>query len=490
MGKSPPKFRSENIKKERDLPMKIIENIAKWICRILTREQVVNIIEKLKNLLNDPETKFKKSEPKYPNYRKFKVDQESPLNKLPESTQELDYREIIKKKELKPVSHRGNNKPEKHIKCPHCGAPHKYIYVNNGNKKSIQYQCKVCKKTFSETSKISVAKYYCPICGKALYKWKTRLIVTMYKCGNNNCPRYLENKEKLSSEEKELQKEKPSQFKLHYIYREYKINLKSIVINELKAPIERLDKFQYSLYVIGLVLSFHITLKLSTRQTAFALKRIFGINISHMTVARMAKTASSVCHHFNLKNIPKVPGEQAGDETYIKVKGKHHYIWFAIAKFRSIITAYKVSDSRGELHAIETIYMASEKHLKNQNNDPLLFVSDGNPSYQAAVTFLKTEGMKVDLKQVIGLKNKDEVSALYRYLKNLVERVNRTYKHYAVNCFQKIEGASSHLALAVTNYNFIRPHGSLNYQTPVVLDELKNIPLIQDVWADILRNTA
>jgi len=117
-----------------------------------------------------------------------------------------------------------------------------------------------------------------------------------------------------------LQKEKPSQFKLRYIYREYKINLKDIVTNELKAPIERLDKFRYSLSIIGLVLSFHITLKLSTRQTAFAMKRIFGIHISHMSVARMAKAASFICHHFNLKNIPKVPGEQAGDETYIKVK--------------------------------------------------------------------------------------------------------------------------------------------------------------------------
>jgi len=237
-------------------------------------------------------------------------------------------------------------------------------------------------------------------------------------------------------------------------------------------------------------LSFHITLKLSTRQTAFAMKRMFGIQISHMTVARMAKTASFICHHFNFKNIPKVPGEQAGDETYIKVKGKHHYIWFAIAKFRSIITAYKVSDSRSEIPAVETMYMANEKHLKNQNADPLLFVSDGNPSYQAAVTFLKSEGVDIELKQVIGLKNKDEISALYRYLKNLVERLNRTYKHYAVNCFQNIEGASSHLALAVTNYNFIRPHSSLNHKPPVIINRLKDIPLIQDVWADILRNTA
>lgn len=156
----------------------------------------------------------------------------------------------------------------------------------------------------------------------------------------------------------------------------------------------------------------------------------------------------------------------------------------------SAITAYKVSDNRGELSAVETLYMASEKHQKNENNkkkDPMLFVSDGNPSYLAAVTFLKKEGLDIDLKQVIGLENKDLISTIYRHLKNLVERLNRTYKLYVVNCFQNIEGASSHLAPVVTNYNFIRPHSSLYYQTPVVLDRLKNIPLIQDVWAEILR---
>lgn len=469
--------------------MKIIENIAKWICRKLTKEQVIGIIVILQELLNDPNTKFKESKPEYPNYRKFQVDPEPPLDAPIREKSEIDYKVLLKNKAIKPIKHRGKNKPEKHIKCPHCGAPHNYIYVNNGDKKSIQYQCKVCEKTFCETPKISVAKYRCPICGKSLYKWKSRLLVTIYKCGNDKCPRYLENKEKLSSEEKILQKEKPSQFKLRYIYREYKINLKDIITSELKLPMERLDKFRYTLSTIGLVLTFHITLEHSTRETAFALKRIFGINISHNTIARIAKSSSTICHHFNFENIPKVPGYQAGDETYIKVKGKHHYVWFAIAKFRSIITAYKVSDNRGEIPAVETVYMASEKHLKNENDDPLLFVSDGNPSYQAAVTFLKKEGIEVDLKQVIGLENNDVISTTYRYMKNLVERVNRTYKHYAVNCFQKIEGASSQLALAVTNYNFIRPHSSLNHQTPVVLNKLKHIPLIQDVWAAILTTT-
>jgi putative transposase len=310
----------------------------------------------------------------------------------------------------------------------------------------------------------------------------------MYKCGNDKCQRYLNNLEKLSPEEKIIREQKQSQFKLRYIYRDYKINLKEILNKDMEKPMQKLDQFRYSLNTICLALSFHVTLQLSTRQTAFALNRIFGIRISHMTVARIAAVAAVICHQFNLKNIPKVSGEQAADETYIKVKGKHHYIWLAVAKFRSIITAYFVSDNRGEIPAIITLNMAAEKHLKVNEEEPLLLGVDGNPSYMAATTFLKKQGIDIDLKQVIGLENKDEISAAYRDLKNLIERLNRTIKSQAHNNFQIDRGAASYTALAVTNYNFIRPHSSLNYQPPVVLDELKDTLLLQDVWSKILRS--
>lgn len=468
--------------------MKMIEKIAKWVCKKLTREQVEIIIRILTDFLKDTSIEFKKSTPDYPNYRKFTVDPEPPLDAPKEIKEQLNYKEIIKKENIQPITHRGKQYPEKHIKCPHCNAPYAYIYVNNGNRKSVQYRCKVCQKTFCETPKITQTKYYCPICGKALYQWKKRLLVTMYKCGNDKCQRYLNNLEKLSPEEKIIREQKQSQFKLRYIYRDYKINLKDILNKELQKPMQKLDQFRYSLHIIGLVLTFHVTLQLSTRKTAFALNRIFGIRISHTTVARIAGVAATICHQFNLKNIPKVSGEQAADETYIKVKGKHNYIWLSIAKFRSIITTYFVSDNRGEIPAVITLNMAEEKHLKVNEEEPLLLAVDGNPSYMAATTFLKKQGIDIDLKQVIGLENKDETSATYRYLKNLIERVNRTIKSQAHNNFQIDSGAASYTALAVTNYDFIRPHSSLHYQPPVILEELKDIPLLQDVWAKILRS--
>lgn len=470
--------------------MKKIENIAKWICRTLTRKEVSLTIDFLEKAVSNPNSVFRKPDPELPHYRCFEVDPEPPKRYKKEPTK-LYYKHIIKEKNIRPINPRRENRPKKHIRCPYCHAKHEYIYINNGKKqKSVQYRCKVCKKTFCETPKRTVTKFICPICGKALYKWKTRPLVTIYKCGNDLCQRYIDNKNKLTPQEKEIQKQKPSQFKLRYSFREYKLNLKNITQKELQVPIKRLDKFRFALSTIGLVLTFHITLKQSSRMTAFAIKNIFGINISHTTVSRIAKAASAVCHHFNLKNIPKVPGKQAGDETYIKVKGKYHYVWLAAAEYRSIITAYMVSDNRGEIPAVKTMYMASKKQLNNSKENPMSFISYGNPSYMAATNFLKTRNVPVENIQVIGLKNEDETSANYRYLKNTIERINRTYGHCAKNNFKYIAGASSHLALAVTNYNFIRPHSKLNYQTPVVLEELKELKYLQSIWAKILKSAA
>lgn len=73
-----------------------------------------------------------------------------------------------------------------HIQCPHCGAPHEYLYPNNGNKG--QYLCKVCGERFCKSNhaeKPLVLK--CPYCGNTLEHKKFRLHFKIHKCINKNC---------------------------------------------------------------------------------------------------------------------------------------------------------------------------------------------------------------------------------------------------------------------------------------------------------------
>jgi len=467
---------------------KIIENIAKWICVTLNKTQVVQLVEKLNELLSDPETKFKQPKPELPNYRKFTVDPLKPIKCGLRKALRLNYKKIIQAKKIKPVNRKKDNKnlPPKNMRCPHCKAPSDYLYVNNG-KKAKQYKCKVCGETFHTDKKERKTEYRCPYCGYALFLWKRRPLVDIYKCGNKKCSRYKEKFEKLNDYEKKLFKKKSSQFSLRYIYRKYKLSLDDIKQKLFSISEIKLARSRYSLYEIGLILTLFISLKHSSWETKETLKHVFGIKISHTHILNIVREVAKLCHNFNLKYIPKVPGYQTADETYVKVQGKQNYIWLAASKFRSIITSAIVADNRGEVPALITVNSALDKHLKNEN-EPFTFISDGNPSYAAAIQYMQTEyDAKIEHKEVIGLKNKDSVSAEFRFMKNIIERINRTFNHYVNNCYKNLDNLAHSVALAVTDYNFIRPHRTYDYETPIKLKELDNIILWQDKWAKIIQ---
>lgn len=60
--------------------------------------------------------------------------------------------------------------------------------------------------------------------------------------------------------------------------------------------------------------------------------------------------------------------------------------------------------------------------------DNLLLITDANPIYNVTQFFFQINGTKFTLKQIIGVKNKDEVSKEYRPFKQIEERLNRTFK--------------------------------------------------------------
>ena len=125
--------------------------------------------------------------------------------------------------------------------------------------------------------------------------------------------------------------------------------------------------------------------------------------------------------------------------------------------------------------------------LKDQK---FIFIVDGNPSYQAAAHYINKQNniLKIDIKKVIGLETKDDESETYRHFKQIIERLNRTFKYHTQyqNGFGSANGAISKLICFVTYYNFMRPHKSLNYKTPVEMDQLANIDLIQDKWKKVI----
>ena len=119
------------------------------------------------------------------------------------------------------------------------------------------------------------------------------------------------------------------------------------------------------------------------------------------------------------------------------------------------------------------------------------FISDGNPSYDAAALYLNFGLEKPILKRysVIGLKNEDEESTEFREYKQLIERLNRTYKFHTRqrSGFKNFNGATALTVLFVTHYNFLRPHSALKYKTPRHIKELDAILTLQGKWSKILQ---
>ncbi|MBU4304215.1 MAG: DDE-type integrase/transposase/recombinase [Candidatus Omnitrophica bacterium] len=237
-----------------------------------------------------------------------------------------------------------------------------------------------------------------------------------------------------------------------------------------------------------LALTFHISLGISARKTAFILRNVFELQASYQTVLNYTLYAAPFCHQFNLKFKGPVDSIQAGDETYIKAAGKHLYTFFFITPTRRKISSYHIDDTRDTLPA--TIAMNEAIRTAADDQSPT-FITDGNPSYPSGIHFLNEsrDTNKISHKKVIGLQNLDSESTEFRPFKQLIERLNRTYKFHtqAANGFNSKSGAIALTTLFVTYYNFFRPHSSLNYESPIPLDDLLPIPTLQGKWAKVLN---
>lgn len=242
--------------------------------------------------------------------------------------------------------------------------------------------------------------------------------------------------------------------------------------------------------MLGLILTFYISFALSAKKTALILNQVFGVNVSYQTVLNYAQAAASYCHKFNLKHKGSIDDLSAGDETYIKIKGKHHYVWLFISTEKKTITAYHLSNNRETLPAVAAMNEAVRTASPDQN---ITLVTDGNPSYADGIHFLnQTRSNKISHSKVIGLQNLDPESEEYRSFKQMIERLNRTFKHHvrpAVG-FNHWHGAMTVTTLFVTHYNFLRPHMTLNYNTPIHMPILDQFNTIQQKWISILTQAA
>lgn len=417
-----------------------------------------------------------------PKYQKYKVDRLPVIKQFAKQDWQflLDYYLWKYKKPVKPVQRRNGSSIPEDTLCPVCGAPHHYIYDNNGGRG--QFQCKVCGATFVTGEQIaSPIRFFCPYCGHSLVAKKDRKFFRIHKCVNENCSFYRHNLKQVDPKDLEEPHGK-NKYKLHYIYREFTVDFFRMDLNSLPKNASSLKFTKNNAHIMSLCLTLHVNLQLSLRKTAQAMWDLYGIRISHQQVANYARTAALVIKPFVDNYDYKASDTMVADETYIKVRGIKGYLWLIIDAATRSILGYQVSDNRSVGPCILAMRMAF-RHFK-ELPEKFRFIADGYTAYPLAAQqfFLEFgEVFRFNITQVIGLTNDDAVSKEFRPFKQMIERLNRTFKDtYRVSCgYDNYEGANYNVALWVAYYNFLRPHQHNKWQ-PLnkvkLLEDAENMP--------------
>jgi transposase-like protein/DNA-directed RNA polymerase subunit RPC12/RpoP len=416
-----------------------------------------------------------------PKYQKFKTDILPVVLKF----EKKDWCKLLAEfklehgKPLKAVQRRNGKSIPVDTVCPVCGAPHHYLYDNNGG--NGQFQCKVCGQTFI-TGKHATKplKLKCPYCGHALLPKKHRKFFIVHKCVNDDCSYYLKNLKSVDSAA--LKNNEKYKHKLHYIYREFTVDFFAMDLDSLPKNASSLKFRKQNAHIMSLCLTFHVNLGLSLRKTSQALEDLYNIKVSHTMVANYCKTAAVVIKPFVDHYDYKKSNTFIADETYIKVRGVKGYIWFIMDAVSRSILGYQVSDNRSVGPCILAMRMAFNR-LKSLSAN-FKFVADGYSAYPLAAqqfSLREEDPLTFDITQVIGLTNDDEVSTEFRPFKQMVERLNRTFKEsYRCACgYDNFDGANYSVALWVAYYNFLRKHSYFSYKvlnSNEMLDNADNMP--------------
>lgn len=489
--------------------LELLKSIPSKIVSILSNPELLEVasktsehLSKLHEILNGVNRQIRKllyeqnqsSKPKDEPYAGFKVDEKPLTGKQigiePRQPNILNYETLMNEyeqqhnKSIKPINRRAQL-PYKGD-CVFCGAPNNYLYNNNNGNQCL---CKVCNNSFSfKTRFYDELSLYCPHCKHKLMHHHDRKNYDIFVCQNDNCPYYHTSLKKQSEGDKSL-KTVSNCDKLRYSYRAFKFDFNQ-VNNAEKLNFNTkisLDKAHHSPQTVGTILTLYINYGLSSRKVSMLMKDLFNIEISHQTVMNYAEASASLLQNLAINYSYNIGNVLCGDETYIKVLGKTKYVFFFSDPEKKIITSWKIYDHRDTKNAVESILMSINKYDKIPED--LLIITDANPIYNAAQIFLDMNGVKFNLQQVVGVSNKDEVSIKYRPYKQIEERLNRTYKqnYYGTNGYQTLTSANVYMILYVTFFNFLRRHSSLDFRTPVELDELKDISLMPNKWVKLIN---
>jgi len=198
---------------------------------------------------------------------------------------------------------------------------------------------------------------------------------------------------------------------------------------------------------------------LSVRKVQTQIAKIFGVEVSQVTIWKWIMKYSSLVSDFVVTLTPKLISEWHVDETAIKCKGVQKWFWEIIDDRTKFLVASHLSGDR----TIKDVVSLFEKGMAVTKRKPTTVYVDGLPAYEKGfnkVFWTRYKKDKIQLVKKVGIKS--------RVTNNIVERLHGTLKDRTrVTRGLKEEPTVDVLLKGWTvHYDYVRPHQSLNGITP------------------------
>ncbi len=198
---------------------------------------------------------------------------------------------------------------------------------------------------------------------------------------------------------------------------------------------------------------------LSVRKVQAQVEKIFGVNVSQVTVWKWIMKYSSLVSEFVETLKPKVLGIYKVDETAIKCRGIQKWFWEIIDDQTKFLVASHLSGSR----TVKDVIKLFKKSVKVAKKNPFVVYVDGLPAYPKGfnkVFWTMRKDTRPELVRKVGLqavKSNNSVERLHGTLKDRIRPMRGLKDEGTVKTW--LEGW-------VVHYNYVRKHQSLNGKTP------------------------
>jgi len=216
---------------------------------------------------------------------------------------------------------------------------------------------------------------------------------------------------------------------------------------------------------------------ISLRQIQDHLKQIYGFKVHHETVRRWIIRYTGLMNDYVDKFKLFNSNEWHVDEQMIKSKGKYVWLWNALDADSRFLIACSVTERR----EIKDARLIFRKAKKITIGDPETITTDGLWSYEKAINKeIPIRSYPRVIKHIRLVSMQDKIN------NNLIERYHST--------FRSRDKVMRGTTIGIVNgyrlyYNFIRPHMSLDGQTPAQVAGI-DLKLQDNRWLNLIKTSS